>query len=196
MELTGPTLVLRPPVPEDLDALYELGRDPEVVRWFSWGPYTSRSEPRSYLDRQAGLQERGEQLDLAVLRDGDLLGITGLSEWVRRDRRATVGSWLAPRTWGTGVNDEAKAIVLALAFRWCALQRVTAYADVHNGRSQRALAKVGFRDEGVLRGFHRHGETQKDVAISSVLLPEWPATPGHGVPVALRGEVPPAFVLA
>lgn len=196
MELIGPTLVLRPPAPEDLDALYELGRDPEVVRWFSWGPYRSRAEPRSYLDRQAGLQERGEQLDLVVLRDGELLGITGLSEWMRRDRRATVGSWLAPRAWGTGVNDESKAVVLALAFRWCGLQRVTAYADVHNRRSQRALAKVGFQDEGVLRGFHRHGEVQKDVAISSVLLPEWPATPGHRVEVRLRGDVPAAFVLA
>jgi [ribosomal protein S5]-alanine N-acetyltransferase len=53
--LHGPTLTLRLPVRDDAPALLELAGDPEVTRWFSWGPYTSIDQPLYYID---GLERR------------------------------------------------------------------------------------------------------------------------------------------
>lgn len=196
MLLTGPTLSLRPPDPDDAEALLALGGDPEVTRWFSWGPYTSIAQPRAYIAEQAGKRERGEQLDLLMVhREAGPVGITGLAEWSPRDRRAIVGTWFAREWWGSGLNEEAKALVAHLGFRFCGLQRIGAYSDVHNARSQRALEKVGYRREGVLRGWHRHGDVQKDVAMYGLLLAEFEASPARALDVALQGAVPAAFAL-
>lgn len=197
MELAGPTLTLRYAAPEDAPALLELGRDPEVTRFFSWGPYERIEEPLAYVDRLAGQRERGEQLDLLIVhRDDGPIGVTGLSELSVRDRRAIVGTWLGRRWWGTGANAESKALIVRLGFDHLGLDRVGAYADVNNGRSQAALQRIGFAREGVLRGWHRHGETVHDVVMFSLLRRELEGSPLAAVPAELRGDLPAAFVVA
>ena len=193
MVLTGPTLALRPPVAADADALFALGQDPEVTRWFSWGPYRSVEEPRAWIAEQAARRERGAALALALVHhEAGLVGITELAEWSARDRRAVVGTWFARRWWGSGLNAEAKRLVCLLGFGHCGLERIGAYADVGNGRSRAALVKVGFRGEGVLRAFHRHGDVHKDVAIYSLLRAEW----RDPIAATLAGAVPAPFRLA
>ncbi len=64
---------------------------------------------------------------------------------------------------------------------------------MRNGRSQRALEKVGFVREGVLRSFHRHGDEPRDVVVYSMLRAEWEQSDHARVPVEITGAVPPAF---
>jgi [ribosomal protein S5]-alanine N-acetyltransferase len=196
LALTGPTLRVRIPRVEDAAALFEQARDPEVTRWFSWGPYASEAEARAYLARLAPQRERGEHLDLVVdhLAAGPI-GISGLGELAVRDRRAVIGSWLGRAWWGTGANGEAKALMCHLAFAVLGLDRVGAYSNVEHARSQRALERIGFRREGVLRGYHRHGERALDVVVFGLLRAEWEAGPLASVPVSMAGQAPPAFVV-
>ncbi len=91
--------------------------------------------------------------------------MTGLSELSRRDRRAVVGTWLGRAHWGSGANAESKALIAHLAFERLGLERLGAYADLDNPRSQAALARLGFMREGVLRRWHRHGERVHDVIV-------------------------------
>ncbi len=122
MLLTGPTLALRPPVAEDADALFALGRDPEVTRWFSWGPYTAIEQPRAWIAVQEERRAVGEALALTMLhREEGLVGITELTDWSARDRRAVIGAWLARRWWGDRAQREAKRLVCLLAFERCGL---------------------------------------------------------------------------
>src|SRR3954470_22485182 len=103
--LHGPTLPLRPPAADDAHALLELASDPEVTRWFSWGPYTSLDQPLAYIARCERRRETGEQLDLVIEhRELGVAGITGLNEFSLRDGRAMVGTWFGKRFWGTGAN--------------------------------------------------------------------------------------------
>jgi ribosomal-protein-alanine N-acetyltransferase len=125
--------------------------------------------------------------------DGRLLGITGLSEFSRRDRRAVLGTWLGREHWGTGANRESKALVLALAFGPLGLLRVTALASPQNVRSVAALQRLGFVHEGVLRGWHVHGGVPRDVAVLRMLRDEWERTPLAEVAVGFEGEPPPGF---
>lgn len=195
LQVHGPTLTLRAPRDEDAPALFELARDPEVTRWFSWGPYTDVAQPRGYIARQAQRRDDGVQLDFVIVRrDHGPVGITGLSEFSLRDRRAMVGTWLGRSWWGTGVNREAKALIFHLAFGPCALVRVGAYSDVANARSRTALSKVGLLQEGVLRSWHRHGDRSKDVNIHGIVRSDWEASELRGTPATVEGTVPRAFV--
>jgi [ribosomal protein S5]-alanine N-acetyltransferase len=194
--LSGPTLTLRLPRRDDAARLFELGSDPEVTRWFSWGPYSVQAEAEAYLDRLPGQRERGEQLDLvSEHREHGVIGITGLSEFSRRDKRAIVGTWFGRPWWGTGANRESKALICHLGFELLGLDRIGSYANVEHVRSQRALEGVGFRREGVLRGWHRHGDRLLDVVIVGMLRSDWEEGPLRDVPVTVGGEPPPEFIL-
>jgi ribosomal-protein-alanine N-acetyltransferase len=197
LEIQGPNLTLRYASPEDAPALFELARDPAVTRFFSWGPYTSIEQPEAYIAGLPEKRERGELLDFLIVHAADgPIGVTGLSELSVRDRRATVGSWIGHRWWGSGANRESKAMMAALAFERLGLDRLTAWANTRNGRSQVALERVGFRREGVLAGWHRHDDVIHDVVVFGMLRAAWERSPLRSVPVQVRGTPPPAFVVA
>lgn len=192
--MLGPSLTLRYATADDARPLLELGSDPQVTQFFSWGPYKSESEPASYIAGLAEERGRGERLDfLIVTPQGGPVGVTGLSELSRRDRRAVVGTWLGRAHWGTGANRESKALIAHLAFEVLGLERLGAYADLDNPRSQAALARIGFVREGVLRRWHRHGDRVHDVIVWSWLKEEWERSPLAAETVSVRGDPPGSF---
>src|SRR5947209_526632 len=194
MLVRGTSFGLRYATIADAEALFTLGSDPEVTRFFSWGPYTSVDEPAQYIGGLADERDRGERLDFVIVdAAGRVLGVTGLSEFSGRDRRAVVGTWLGRAFWGSGANRAAKALVTALAFRTLGLERLGAYADLDNPRSQAALDRIGFRREGVLRHWYRHGDTVHDVITYSWLKGEWEQSELARLQIEIVGAVPPAF---
>jgi N-acetyltransferase len=196
VEIIGPSITLRYASADDAPALLALGADVEVTRFFSWGPYESVEEPAAYVAGLAGERTRGERLDLLIVGAEGPIGVTGLTELSRRDRRAVVGTWLGRAYWGSGANRESKALIAHLAFGVLGLERLGAYADLDNPRSQRALERIGFQREGVLRRWHRHGSDVHDVLVYSWLKDEFERSPLAAVEVSIRGTPPPAFVVA
>jgi len=191
-EVIGPTLTLCLPGPQHANALYALGRDPEVTRWFSWGPYETVDEPRRWIGDALARRTSGDRLELVVEHRGEAIGVTTLMELSHRDRRAMVGTWFGHEYWGTGVNAESKALVLHLGFEVLGLERIGAYTEVNHERSQRALEKLGFVREGVLRAWHRHPDGVHDVVVFGLLRSDWRSD----VEVEVRGEPPRAFVVS
>ncbi len=197
LTVSGPTLTLRYATPDDAPRLLELGADDEVTRFFSWGPYTKAEQPLAYIRELPAKRERGELLEFLVdHREHGPIGITGLSELSPRNRHATVGTWFGRAYWGSGANFESKALVAALAFGELGLDRLTAWANTRNGRSQLALERVGFRHEGVLRAWHRHGDTLHDVVVFGMTRPEWERSALREVPAEVRGAAPSRFLVA
>jgi ribosomal-protein-alanine N-acetyltransferase len=182
----GPNYSLRPLTAADAPALFRLGSDPEVTRFFSWGPYRDESEARAFIESLEGAAGR---LELAIVPNGDdrPIGLTGLSDFSPRDGRAVVGTWLGREHWGSGANRESKALVLAMGFRALGLNRITALASPQNRRSIAALERLGFVQEGVLRGWHVHRGELRDVAILRMMRDEWEHTPLAEVPVEIEG---------
>ena len=195
--ISGPTLTLRYATADDAPRLLELASDPAVTQWFSWGPYERLDQPQAYIDGLAGKRESGELLDFLVVHlEHGPIGVTGLSELSRRNRHATVGTWFGREYWGSGANAESKALIAALAFRALHLDRLTAWANTRNGRSQIALESAGFRREGVLRGWHRHGDTLHDVVVFGMTRRQWETSPLAAVTVVIDGTPPAAFTVA
>ena len=90
-------------------------------------------------------------------------------------------TWLAASAQRTGVNVEAKLLLMEYAFETMGVVRVDLKTDARNERSRRAIAALGARFEGVLRNWsqsHAPGEQGRlrDSAMFSVIDAEWPAT--------------------
>ncbi|HWI21514.1 MAG TPA: GNAT family N-acetyltransferase [Baekduia sp.] len=190
MQLSRSNITLRYPRPSDGERLFELARDPAVTGWFSWGPYEARSQADRWIGGCEDARERGHDLAFVIEdQNAGIVGVTSLNELSPRDRRAAVGTWIGREWWGTGINAQSKTLIFHLAFELCGLRRLTAYSDVENERSTRALERVGFTREGTLRRWHRHGDVEHDVHIFRLLPEEWPTASD----VIVDGEPPPAW---
>ena len=195
LEVRGPDLSLRYGRPDDAPRLFELASQPEVTRYFSWGPYTTERQAVDYIDNLARKRAEGERLELVIdHREAGVIGVTGLSEFSLRDRRAVIGTWHGREWWGTGANRQSKTLVLALAFAGLRLGRVTAWCGSENGRSRAALEKLGFVYEGLLREWHVHGGEPKDVISYSMLRGEWEQSPLAREPFEIAGRIPRQFL--
>jgi ribosomal-protein-alanine N-acetyltransferase len=194
LEVRGSELLLRYAHEDDAPALFALASNPDVTRFFSWGPYTDESEAAAYVRSLTRKRVDGERLELVIVHpEAGVIGVTGLSEFSLRDRRAVVGTWHGREWWGTGANRQSKTLVLALAFRGLELERVTAWCGADNARSQKALERLGFVHEGVLRSWHVHRGDPKDVISYSMLNREWENSELAREPVEIVGEVPVQF---
>jgi [ribosomal protein S5]-alanine N-acetyltransferase len=195
--ISGPTLTLRYATADDAPRLLQLASDPAVTQWFSWGPYERLDQPEAYIAGLEAKRETGELLDFLVVHpEHGPIGVTGLSELSARNRHATVGTWFGREYWGSGANRESKALIAALAFGRLGLDRLTAWANTRNGRSQIALESAGFRREGVLRDWHRHGDTLHDVVVFGMTRRAWENSPLAAVNVVIDGAAPDAFTVA
>jgi ribosomal-protein-alanine N-acetyltransferase len=193
LTVTGPTLTLRYAEPDDAERLFELASDPDVTRWFSWGPYTGVDQPRTYIESLERKREDGVRLDFVIdHREAGVIGVTGLSEFSPRNARATIGTWLGCGWWGSGANAESKRLMAGVAFAHLGLRRLTAWTNVRNGRAQRALERAGFRREGVLRGWEDLDGQRQDVVVFGLLREDWLRSSEAGVP-QVAGRAPEAF---
>lgn len=89
------------------------------------------------------------------------------------------GTWLGASAQATGINVEAKFLLLRHAFESWPVVRVDFKTDARNERSRRALAALGAVYEGTLRAWQPSfvaGEEgqMRDSAFFSILRSEWP----------------------
>jgi N-acetyltransferase len=143
----------------------------------------SGNEMRAYVATQ--LARRGLTPFAQIrVRDGKAVGCTGFWDprpWPDRPalRAIEIGfTWLAASAQGTGINAEAKFLLLLYALETLGVARVDLKTDARNHRCRRALEKLGF--EGVLRNWSMSwapGEEGmlRDSAMFAVVSSEWPA---------------------
>jgi N-acetyltransferase len=86
------------------------------------------------------------------------------------------GTWLAPGAQRTGINTEAKLLMLIHAFETWRVHRVSLKTDARNARSRAAIVRLGARFDGVVRATRMAADhTIRDDAMYSILEAEWPA---------------------
>lgn len=90
---------------------------------------------------------------------------------------AEIGStWLAASMQRTGVNTEAKLLMLSHAFDTWGVARVTLKTDARNEQSRRAIERIGATFEGLRRADRPAPDgSVRDSAYYSILRDEWPA---------------------
>jgi RimJ/RimL family protein N-acetyltransferase len=78
--------------------------------------------------------------------------------------------------WRTGVNTEAKLMLLERAFDVLGAERVFWYTDILNERSQQAIARLGASRDGLIRRQRRRPDgSWRDTVVFAMTADEWPA---------------------
>ncbi|HTK35057.1 MAG TPA: GNAT family protein [Caulobacteraceae bacterium] len=176
--LAGRHVRLEPLSRDHHDGLVEAVRDGEP--WRLW--YTSVPPPEGMgqeIERRLGLQAAGSMLPFTVF-DAPTGRIAGMTTYMNIDRagpRVEIGStWYAGRVQRTGLNTEAKRLLLAHAFDTLDCLAVELRTHVLNRESRRAIERIGAKLDGVLRCHGRAKDgSLRDTCVYSIVASEWPA---------------------
>ncbi len=123
--------------------------------------------------------EAGSMNPWAVRRldTGRVVGTTTFCNIDQPNRHVEIGhTWLGLSAQRTAVNSAAKLLLLGHAFEACGAIAVEFRTHWHNRQSREAIARLGAKQDGVLRN-HRLGPdgSLRDTVVFSVLPHEWPA---------------------
>ncbi|MEP7762814.1 GNAT family protein [Sanguibacter sp. 25GB23B1] len=180
--LTGRRVVLEPLRHEHHDGLVAAARDGEL--WRLW--YTSVPTPEEMageIDRRLALQESGSMLpfttrliDPGTGEPGRVIGMTTYMNIDAATPRVEIGStWNAASVHGTGTNVESKLLLLAHAFETLGCPAVEFRTHWLNHQSREAIARLGAKQDGVLRSHTRSRDgLLRDTVVFSILEHEWP----------------------
>jgi RimJ/RimL family protein N-acetyltransferase len=175
--LEGGLVRLEPLRSDHEDALFAASRDPEIWRWLT-GSLPTREELHGWLEWSVAETEAGREAAFAtILRaTGEPVGSTRYLALRPVHRGLEIGwTWLGRSAWETGVNIEAKLLMLGHAFERMGCQRVEFKTDARNARSRRALAAIPAEFEGIFRSHMMMSFGRRDSAYFSVIADDWPA---------------------
>lgn len=184
--LTGRYVRLEPLSIEHAEGLFAAGKDPAVWTWLGSPQPVDVEGMRRYIELAIGQYEGRDRVPFAQIdvESGEVAGTTSYHDVAPRDRGLCIGhTWIGKPWQRTGLNTEAKLLLLERAFDELGAIRVGWHTHLRNQQSQRAIERLGARREGVLRNHRIYPDGSfRDTVVFSVTREEWP-----GVRDRLRG---------
>jgi RimJ/RimL family protein N-acetyltransferase len=164
------------------DALAEAVQDGEL--WKLW--YTLIPTPEKMtaeIDRRLGLAEKGSMLPFTVIDKAQdkPVGMTTYMNVDAANKRVEIGStWYRKSVQRTALNTRCKLLLLAYAFESLKCIAVEFRTHFFNQQSREAIAKLGAKQDGILRNHQIAGNgTLRDTVVFSILPDEWPTVKTH-----------------
>ena len=179
--LTGQHGSLEPLDLSHVAALASAARDGELWRlWYTGVPTPEGAE--AYVRTALDWRERLDAMPF-VIRDktGEVVGCTRYFNVDTVNRRLEIGhTWYARRVQRTPLNTECKLMLLTHAFEKLSCIAVEFRTHWFNHASRAAIARLGAKQDGVLRN---HAVTadgvKRDTVVFSIIDSEWPAVRQH-----------------
>lgn len=148
--------------------------------WKTW--YTRVPSPEAMGDeiqRRLDLHQDGSMVPFAVIEPttGRAVGMTTFMAISQENRRLEIGStWLSRSVQVTSINPAMKLLMLQRAFEELDCLRVEFRTHWFNQQSRAAIAKLGAKQDGVLRQHEvLPNGTVRDTVVFSIVAVEWPA---------------------
>lgn len=144
--------------------------------------YTSVPSPETMaadVAQRLAWRDAGTMNPWAVRRrdTGRVVGTSTFCNIDQPNRHVEIGhTWIGVEAQRSAVNTASKLLLLGHAFEACDAIAVEFRTHWHNRQSRAAIARLGARQDGVLRN-HRLGPdgTLRDTVVFSILPAEWPA---------------------
>jgi RimJ/RimL family protein N-acetyltransferase len=171
-------VLLRPLVQDDVANLSAYVNDEPTLWKYALTPITTEQEFQQYIataEEARGLQTAYPFIVFDKLQN-KYVGSTRFYDIQLEASTTQFGyTWYSESTWGTGLNEHCKLLLLNFAFETIGFERVEFRADNRNKRSIAAMQKIGCTVEGILRNHlpTRDG-TRRDSIVLSMLKEEWP----------------------
>lgn len=159
----------------DVEALFEIFSNADVMRYWAWPALKKREEAEALVRRIMDGYENGDGIQMGLIRklDGRFLGTCSLFNFAPTCRRAEVGYALGREHWGQGYMAEALRCWVSHCFGPMNLNRLEADIDPRNLASARSLERLGFQKEGLLRQRWIVDGEVSDSEIYGLLAEDW-----------------------
>lgn len=169
-------LYLRLLTTKDKETLFQLvdeSRD-YLRKWLPWVDQTQSAEQYKQIITEWNIAfARNESLTLAIVSEGNMVGIISFHpiDWV--NRRVELGYWLAPKYEGNGYMTKACQAMLQIAFEEYDLHRVEIHCIKENERSRAVARRLGMKEEGILKDSIWVYDQPYDRVIYGITRNEW-----------------------
>ncbi len=173
-------LVLRPLEPGDAAVVLRVYNSPEIAEGIPWvfGLRLERQVQQWIMHTHHHFAAReSAEFGVELEAGGGLIGLAGLDQIAWEDCRADLWFLINVSSWGKGYATEAGRVLLWYGFKRLRLNRIHAHSLVRNAASHRVLAKLGMKEEGLLRQHARIGTQFLDVVAAALLRQDWTDRP-------------------
>ena len=176
--LTGNLVKLEPIALSHTQGLIEATQDGELWQlWFTSVP--NPAQVTEFISTALDLQRTDSALAFSIIEisTGRILGSTRFCNIDVKSRRLEIGyTWYRQSVQRTGVNTECKMLLLQHAFEQFKCIAVEFRTHWHNHKSRAAIARLGAKQDGILRQHLLMPDGQyRDTVVFSILNSEWPA---------------------
>jgi len=148
--------------------------------WYTQVP--SAKTMTGYVQAALQAQAEGKVLPFVVLNAADeVVGTTRYYALEEEVPRLSIGyTWYGQAAQRTGINTETKLMLLTHAFERLQCLSVVFETSWFNFTSRTAIARLGAKQDGVLRNHKRHPDgTPRDTVIFSIIDAEWQGVKRH-----------------
>ncbi|MFH4969341.1 GNAT family protein [Gaetbulibacter sp. M240] len=177
VHLEGELVALIPLEEDHKEGLLKAASDGKLWElWFTSVP--SETTIDTYIHTALAQKQKGLEYPFVVIEksSGTIIGSTRFYNLQPEHKRLEIGyTWYAKKHQRTGVNTECKLLLLQFAFETLKCIAVQFMTDSHNERSRAAIARIGAKQDGILRHHRINTDgTYRDSVVFSITNHEWP----------------------
>ena len=176
--LENERVLLRPLVQDDAVYLSAYVKEEPALWKYALTPITTEQEFEQYMATAVEARQLKSAYPFIVFDklQNKYVGSTRFYDIQLNNSTTQFGyTWYSESTWGTGLNEHCKFLLLQFAFETIGFERIEFRADNRNKRSIAAMQKIGCTVEGILRNHLPTGDgTRRDSIVLSMLKNEWP----------------------
>ena len=176
--LENERVLLRPLVQDDVVYLSAYVKEEPALWKYALTPITTEQEFEQYMATAVEARQLKSAYPFIVFDklQNKYVGSTRFYDIQLNNSTTQFGyTWYSESTWGTGLNEHCKFLLLQFAFETIGFERIEFRADNRNKRSIAAMQKIGCTVEGILRNHLPTSDgTRRDSIVLSMLKNEWP----------------------
>ncbi|WP_343068861.1 GNAT family protein [Gracilibacillus halotolerans] len=127
---------------------------------------SSFNDMKEFVNNALTNKENGTEFPFVIINKctDNIIGSTRFMEISQATKTLEIGwTWIEPSNWSTGLNMECKYLMLKYCFETLGFVKVQFKTDERNGRSQKALEKIG----AIRTGLRKNHMLRKDGTLRS-----------------------------
>lgn len=168
-------IILKEITLQDTKAYFNIMKLDEVTRFYGMESLKTEEEAAAIIQSFAEMfqSKRAIRWGIILKETQAFIGTVGLNSLQIKNKKAEIGYEIHPDYWRKGYTSEAVKAILQYAFIDLGLYRIGAVTFPENTASNSLLTRLGFQQEGLLRGYLYQDNQSNDAAIFSLLQPQW-----------------------
>lgn len=156
-------------------SFYDIMSRDEVTKYYGMESLKSIEDASKIVESFQNTYEskRGIRWGIVLRETGEFVGTLGLNNLSTWSKKAEIGFELHPSYWNKGITTEAVKEVLRYSFEDLEIFRIGAITYPQNEPSKQLLKRLGFKEEGLLRGYLYQNNQSHNALVFSLLRTEW-----------------------